>query len=182
MMPSPLQPIVQAGKRGFAAFEAADAFSGVKRACGGFDGFRQSFDIENMAPPQAFSQSSAGQGYVGYGGVCSQPTYSQQYTAQHGCQLTHQQQQQQHGQRQVGDSMMECPDMSCDMDMDSAGSLGQSRYERFPSKTTCGTSPTHYHKKAIGFIPPLFKQSGGGADESMVRTWECEYMGKNDYY
>jgi len=57
-----------------------------------------------------------------------------------------------------------------------------SRYERFPSKSTLGVSPTHYHKStAIGYVPPLYVQPNE-SDESMVRSWECEYMGKNDYY
>jgi len=169
MMPSPLQPFVSTGgKRGFSAFDSADGY-GAKRACGGFQG--PAFDIENMAPPQMQ------QGYGGAGGFCSQ--MPQQFMVQQSFQHPPQQHGQ-HGQHAVGDSAMECSEMSPGdgMDMDSGGNA--IRYERFPSKNVCSGSPTHYHKStAIGYIPPL-QTTTSMEEECMVRTWECQ--AGNDYY
>ena len=185
-MPSPLQPFT--GKRGLSSVDGSDAYS-TKRACGGF---RPAFDIENLACTQM--QAGFPSHAISAAGFCFQQGQPQPFHAQAGHHYAHsplQQitpQSQQHGQqRAAGDCMtMDYADMSSGdgMEMDGNGLQGPSRYERFPSKQMGSVSPTHYHKStAIGYIPQL--QSGGavcGAEECMVRTWECEYMGKNDYY
>jgi hypothetical protein len=192
MMPGPLQPFVQTGKRGFAAFDSGDPFT-AKRACGGFDGSVRpsAFDIENMAPGQLHA-AAAGAGSCWQ--AQQQQQQQQQLAMQHGSEQAHTHMQHMHlqhlaQQRAAGgcaSTMMECGDMppggGDGMDMDAAGAGMYSRYERFPSKSALDASPTHYHKStAIGYVPPLYVQPNG-SDESMVRSWECEYMGKNDYY
>ncbi len=191
-MATPLQPVAQTGKRGFSAFdggfpvfESADPYSS-KRACGSYNGaLRPSafIDIENMAPRPA--QPSAA--FAG-GGSCWQ---AQQLVMQCGgehVQQMHLQHLAQHPAAWGCASAMECGDMHPSggdgMDTDSAAPGGYGRYERFPPKSAVGGSPTHYHKStAIGYVPLLpGAGAGAGADEAMVRSWECEYMGKNDYY
>ena len=180
-MPSPLQKIVQqAGKRSCFAFDGPDTFS-AKRACGGFNGYGPISDIENMAPLQVQEYCLDGERYAErYGNMQTG------FMMQQGCQHANNSMMQQQGQRTAGDvSMMCAAELPFGESMELDGSQvelgGAGRFARFPPRSVYGSSPTHYHKStAIGYIPPM--NSSCGSDESVVRAWECEYMGKNDYY
>ena len=187
-MPSPLQKIVQqAGKRACFALDGPDTFS-AKRACGGFNGYGPISDIENMAPPQVHEYCLDGERYgERYGVGCAQHANIQPgFMMQQGCQHANNSMMQQQGQRTAGDvSMMFAAELPFGESMELDGSQvelgGAGRFARFPPRSVYGSSPTHYHKStAIGYIPPM--NSSCGSDESVVRAWECEYMGKNDYY
>lgn len=171
--PEAMAPNPVTGKRGFTAFDTADAACG-KRTCAGF-GVQQG--IENVVP-HAQAHAWGRGGLVAQGQPLAMQTHQQPY--QHPYQQHVQMKQYAAGHTEHSMRIMDCGNMPCGDGMDVDGPESPTKYERFPSKAT--GSPTHWHKStAIGYVPPL-GGTNGAQEECLVRMWECEFAGKNDYY
>mmetsp|Transcript_56015 Transcript_56015/g.131929 ORF Transcript_56015/g.131929 Transcript_56015/m.131929 type:complete len:176 (+) Transcript_56015:220-747(+) len=175
-MPSPLHQFPFVGKRTFSMSEEPD-LPCAKRARSGASGQPLNhFNAENMAP---MWQGDQAMGWQGDTAMCQQPNMH--------CGQQQQQQQQQQQMPNQFQCMQTDTERAVPMDDEQMQLEGNgvwtSRFERFPQNR----SPTHWHSTtavpATGIGTFVLETANVmPAEEQSVRTWECSYGGRSDYY